>query len=143
MGTGQTYFTFGTGTKYNEVTIRGTGKARASSTAFHNTTEPEVPSNYGTVDTLIIEPTIDELESGVVIWGSESALSKSFQIKTIVIQRPADQSLTLNSGWIPSGKSNTNPKPTFDIYADHPAVGAYSYSSNITVNIHPLSEWGG
>ena len=143
-GRGQVYGVFGTGAKDNELTIKGAGETAGVKDLIYNNSESYKPSNYSKIDTLIIDPSIDHCLSGTAIWGGEvSTISKSFQIKKIVIKRPADQPLLLASGWIPDAKSGANPKPVFDIYSDHPAVSSYAYGSNITVNIHPLSEWGG
>ena len=72
-----------------------------------------------------------------------------------VFMQPQSMSVTLKNGgsgssylsktpcWFYNPKSAPSTKPTFNIYTDNNSIKNFSYTSNATVNIYPLSEWEG
>ena len=72
-----------------------------------------------------------------------------------VFMQPRSMSVTLKNGgsgssylsktpcWFYNPKSAPSTKPTFNIYTDNNSIKNFSYTSNATVNIYPLSEWEG
>ena len=124
----------------NRFTINGSGDTYGLQGARNNTHPFNTASS---ATTLIINKNITRLYNGAAYRSDQSSTGTSFTLNTIVFEHSNSDTLTLESGWIPAGKSSGSSKPTFNIYTDNDVVKNYSYSSNITVNIHPLSEWSG
>ena len=73
-----------------------------------------------------------------------------------VFMQPQSMSVTLSNGgdsgktyitktpcWFYNPKSAPKTKPTFNIYTDNDTIKNFSYTSNATINIYPLSDWEG
>lgn len=77
-------------------------------------------------------------EVGRLLPGCLGSATRPFDhIKTLVVLRPEDAPLTLDAGII------HNTARVLDVYTDNARLRAYSFPSNVTVNLHPLSEWAG
>lgn len=126
----------------NRVLINGSGSTKAVAVLNPKSSPLSTPYNQLlNCTTMVINENITEMQDSSTTTATEYLATSGFQFKTIVFKHSNNDTLNLVSGWIPAPKSATNPKQTYDIYADHSAVRNYAYSSNITVNLHPLSEW--
>lgn len=124
----------------NTFTINGSGASCGLQGARTNTAPF---SSSASATTLIINKNITRLYGAAAYRSDQTSTGTSFTLNTIVFEHSNSDTLTLDSGWIASGKSSSSTKPTFNIYTDNDTVKNYNYGTNITVNIHPLSEWSG
>lgn len=124
------------GTKF---TINGSGETYGLQAVWSNNSPFKTGMN---ATTLIINSNITKMKNHSTYVGNYTSSGTSFTATTFVFQHSNSDSITLESGWIPAGKSSSS-KPTFNIYTDNDTIKNYNYSSNITVNIYPLSDWSG
>ena len=84
----------------------------------------------------VVGPDISYLAGG-------SCRTPSNTITNWVFMQQANDTIVLESDWFQNPKQASDPKPVFEIYTDNLSIRNYSFSSNITVNFHSLSEWEG
>lgn len=143
MRTGETSWWEYNSTK-NRIEIKGTGSSiganvmRKKTNTANFTPFEDVMNN--TCSTIIFDESITKLTSGATLYSGESNTGSICTINKIVFKHSNNDPITLTS-YILAPKTAPSTKPVFDIYTDNDTVKNYNYSKNITVNIHPLSEW--
>lgn len=121
----------------NTVVIYGTGRAGDAGLLNPTFTPYEItsPSN-----TLVIERTINHVNY-LVTTTPGTVNPPTAKYSTVVFKHLTTDNLTIQSGAFLAPKNASNPKFKYIIYADHPAVRNYSFSANVDVEWHNVSEW--
>lgn len=120
------------------LTVKGTGATLGANVLR---TDSDYISNIANLNTMIIESTISGMGATSALANNDTRTGSTFAIRNFVFEHSNSDTITLDTLWFPAPKSASDPKPVFNIYTDNDTVKNFSYSSNITVNFHSLSEW--
>ena len=139
----ENYWTYDSTNKY--LTINGSGETYGASVLYStsaNAVSPYTDSIKAT--TMIVSKDITKMKAHSTYLGQAGrTLNTNSSLNTFVFNHSNSDPITLETYWFFAGKSSSSSKPTFNIYTDNDTIKNYNYGSNITVNMHSLSEWSG